>query len=137
MITWIENLRSRLKLKEGLRLKMYKDTKDVWTIGYGLNLQNGLTLDEAEWLLDSRMTTAIGDARAFLSTFDTLGDTRKQALAEMAYNLGLPRLKLFTKFRTALLKGDYAKAASEMEASAWASQVKARAYELADMIRKG
>lgn len=137
MVTWIENLRSRLKLKEGLKLKLYQDTLGVWSIGYGLNLQNGITLEEAEWLLDSRMTRAIGDARAFLSTFDTLTDTRKQTLAEMAYNLGLPRLKLFVKFRTALLKGDFTKAAEQMRASAWASQVKGRATELAQMMQQG
>lgn len=130
-------LKARLRLSEGLRLKPYLDTVGVLTIGYGLNLNEGMYLEEAEFCLDLRSDKAITNARAFYPGFDALTEARQIVLAEMAYNLGLTRLKKFKKFLAALTKGDYAKAAQEMEQSVWAVQVKRRAKDLAAMMKKG
>jgi|SRR5579884_342606 len=34
-----DELKKRLEINEGCRLKAYQDTKGIWTIGYGFNLQ--------------------------------------------------------------------------------------------------
>ena len=47
-----------LKQEEGFRSKPYKDSEGVLTIGYGLNLSEGITRAEAEWLLRSRLDHA-------------------------------------------------------------------------------
>ena len=44
-----------IKYEEGFRSKPYQDKEGVLTIGYGLNLTNGITRAEAEWLLRSRL----------------------------------------------------------------------------------
>lgn len=44
-----------IKLHEGLRLKPYKCPAGKLTIGYGLNLDGGITKEEAEILLSYRI----------------------------------------------------------------------------------
>jgi len=55
----------------------------------------------------------------------------------MAYNLGLGGLNKFQNMIKAIDDGDYSKAASEMLASRWASQVGDRAERLAKLMRTG
>ena len=62
-------------------------------------------------------------------------DNAKIVVTDMMFNMGLPRLKGFTKFLKAMELGDYETAANEMLDSLWAKQVKGRALELANMIR--
>jgi hypothetical protein len=52
----------------------------------------------------------------------------------MAFNLGLPRLKKFEKFLTALENQDFKTSAKEMEDSLWFRQVKTRGVELRDIM---
>ena len=59
----------------------------------------------------------------------------ESVLIEMAFQLGLPRLKKFIKFIEGLQEEDYNKAADEMIDSRWAKQTPARAYELSTLIR--
>ena len=58
----------------------------------------------------------------------------KLIIANMAFNLGLPRLKKFQKMFTALNKGDYETAAKEGLDSKWADQVYNRARRLMDRL---
>ena len=58
-------------------------------------------------------------------------------LIDMVYNLGHGKFTKFVKMREALRHGDYELAAVEMLDSKWATQVKGRATELADMMRTG
>ncbi|MCV6587566.1 MAG: hypothetical protein OIF57_00865 [Marinobacterium sp.] len=69
--------------------------------------------------------------------FTRLDAARQLVLANMAYNLGVPRLKGFRKMWRALEQGDYKLAAAEMLDSRWARQVGKRATELAEQRRAG
>lgn len=129
-----------VKVHEGLRLKPYRCSANKLTIGYGRNLEdNGLTLEEAEILLQHDLVQAESDAIIYLGlhTWSTLTDVRKAVLINMSFNLGLTTLLKFTRFKSCLQSGDWAGAAVEMLDSRWASQVGSRATELAEHMRSG
>tara|TARA_Y100000592_G_scaffold76230_1_gene119264 strand:+ start:47 stop:496 length:450 start_codon:yes stop_codon:yes gene_type:complete len=63
-----------------------------------------------------------------------LDDDKQRVLANMAFNLGLPRLGKFKKFLKAMEEGDFQTAAVEMMDSKWATQVGNRAKRLRDRV---
>ena len=131
-------LRQEIMLHEGLRLKPYTDTVGKLSIGYGRNLNDtGITKLEAEVLLDHDLAQAEIDCRRSFSWFPTLSDTRQRVLVNMCFNLGLPKLKTFTRMLAAIADDDYVTASVEMLQSKWAQQVKGRASVLAKMMRDG
>lgn len=132
-----ELLKKKIKQHEGLKLIPYKDSLGKLTIGYGLNLEEGITPNEAEYLLERRIEYAIEDAKIIFRNFSDLSDSRKVVLADMAYNLGRSRLMQFVKMREAIHQRLFNLAAQEMLNSKWAKQVGYRAVDLADLMRRG
>ena len=129
-----------LKRDEGLRLFPYQCTAGKVTIGYGRNLEdNGISELEAEQMLVSDVRVAAQDARKFVGedVWAELDEWRQACLINMAFNLGLPTLKKFEKFRQALEDKDWEQASVEMLDSRWADQVGARATRLAKVIAEG
>jgi len=127
-----------IKLHEGLRLKPYECLAGYLTIGYGRNIQlNGITINEAEMLLDNDIERVVKELEKWLTVFKELSDNRKAALIDMSYNLGFNKLFQFRKFLAALQKQDFEEAAKEMLDSKWAAQVGNRATVLANMIKEG
>ena len=134
----VDKLLEQLKRHEGFRKKMYKDTLGLMTIGYGTNLEEGLTKEEASLLLVTRLGKLLQElGKAGHELPSGLGEVRDAALANMAYNLGVKRLLGFTKMWQAIADKDYDKAANEMLDSKWARQVGNRAEELAKQMRTG
>jgi lysozyme len=137
-MTYREICRQQLKVDEGVRARLYKDSLGIWSIGVGRNLEaKGLSPDEIDYLLDNDMAEAELDARAIFSGFDDLSDNRKAALINLAFNLGRTRLSAFTRTIEAINAGDFQAAAKEMLDSLWARQVGERAKRLARMIEEG
>jgi len=131
-------IKQMLKRHEGLRLKPYRDTVGKLTIGYGRNLEDdGISLEEAELMLENDLDRAVKAARDVVAGFDELDEVRQAVLVDMAFNLGRAGLASFQKMRAALALGDFERAAAEMLDSLWARQVGRRARELAEMIRTG
>lgn len=127
-----------IKLHEGLKLKPYECPSGYITIGYGRNIQqNGITLAEAEMLLDNDIERVITELEKWLSVFNELSENRKAALIDMSYNLGFNKLFQFRKFLAALQKKDFDLAGKEMLDSKWAAQVGNRATVLANMMKEG
>jgi len=127
-----------IKLHEGLKLKPYECPSGYITIGYGRNIQqNGITLAEAEMLLDNDIERVIKELEKWLSVFNELSENRKAALIDMSYNLGFNKLFQFRNFLAALQKKDFDLAAKEMLDSKWAAQVGNRATVLANMMKEG
>ncbi len=134
----LQRLALDLKDHEGCRLKAYRDSLGILTIGYGLNLEEWtITQEMAERLLFDKIRVAIDDAKALCPLFDDLGDIRQEVLANMAYNLGRSRLKGFKLMFKAIEEANYTWAAEEMMDSKWAVQVGPRATELAQRMRLG
>lgn len=137
-MTFSDILIEQLKKYEGFRSTIYKDTVGKWTIGYGRNLSDfGITMEEAEELLQNDMEIAIIAAKELFDSFDILNDARKAVLANMAFNLGKSRLSGFKKLIKAISDGDYQEAAKQMLDSTWANQVGQRATDLAHMMETG
>lgn len=128
---------SLIKEGEGCRLLPYQDTEGILTIGWGRNLSEGISQEEANLLLLNDYNQALNDARSAVDTFDSLSLVRQAALISMMYNLGLPRFMSFKKMLAALKLQDYQEAALQMLDSRWAQQVGRRATKLATIMKHG
>lgn len=133
MIT--DELLNMLARHEGLRTKPYLDSVGVWTVGYGHNLNEPITESDARAILVSDTKKAIDSCIHEFPWFMELTEARQHAVIDMAFNLGINRLRGFKLFLIAMGLGDYETAANHMLDSLWAKQVKGRALELAQMIR--
>ncbi len=132
-----ENWLARTRRYEGLRLKPYTCPAGHLTIGYGHNLENGITQETAEQLLRADLSYAQMEVGARLPWSAQLGEVRQFVLVDMCFNMGIGKLLTFRKFLAALEAGDYPQAAKEMLNSRWAGQVGRRARELAEMMQTG
>jgi len=126
-----------LKRHEGFRSKPYRCTAGKLTIGYGLNLDAGITEEEASYLLETRVNTIVDDLIGLVDFWYKLTPARKDVLVNMAYNLGVPGLMKFKETLRLMREEDYESASDQMLKSLWAKQVPTRAKELSDLFRRG
>lgn len=132
----IAKLKDDLTLDEGLRLKPYLDTVGKTTIGIGRNLDDvGISEEEARHLLGNDIEWVLDDLDRTMPWWRTMPEPAQRALANMAFNLGLTRLRSFRNMLTALQAGDYRKAADEALDSRWARQVGPRSDRIAALYR--
>jgi len=125
-----------LKRDEGCRLKPYKDSLGIWTIGYGHNLESrGISQAVADQILLEDATIAEQNTLVAWPWAKNLDEPRRNVLVNMVFNMGLERVRGFKQFLAALEHGDNEAAASHMLDSLWAKQVGARATRLANVIR--
>ena len=144
---------------EGLKLQVYKDTLGIDTIGIGRNLEDrGITKEELDALdiptIGHVYEYGITEADAvYLATNDVqivekellsahpcvaeLDAVRQLVLVDMAFNMGVPRLRKFKKMWAAIHENNFMVAAKEMLDSRWAVQVKSRSHKLANMMHHG
>lgn len=123
---------------EGLRLKPYLDTVNKLTIGIGRNLTDvGITRDEAFTLVNHDIDRVIAEMRVKFPWWPALDEVRQRVLANMAFNLGVPKLLTFHNTLNHIANGDYKRAAAGMRDSLWAKQVGARAERLAKAMETG
>lgn len=133
----MDALTKQLIIDEGMRLKPYRDTVGKLTIGVGRNLDdNGISEDEALVMLKNDIDQAFDELSQF-DWFNSLKPVKQDALVNMCFNLGLPRLLSFKRMIAALEAGDYQTAADEALDSKWAVQVGERANRIAEVIRNG
>lgn len=131
-----------LRRHEGCRLKVYKCSADVWTIGYGRTKginQNTkpITQEQADvWLIEDTQE-AVAIARTVVSNYNQLSPVRKSILINMAFNLGKPRLSKFKNTLRFIENEQWSSAAIGMLDSLWARQVGQRATELAARMSSG
>lgn len=122
---------------EGLNIFPYQCPTGHVTIGYGHNLENGISKEAAEFILKQDMQSAqVALSRRF-RWFKTLDSVRQFVLVDMCFNMGIASLCTFKKLLAALQRGDFLLAATEMLNSRWAGQVGRRARELAEMMKTG
>ena len=122
---------------EGFRRHIYTCTAGRKTIGYGFNLEAGVTEDEAFLLLQHRLNLLDEQLAYTLPFYTRLSAVRQDVLCDMAYNLGLAGLLKFRKMLAAVERSAWDMAAYEMLNSRWATQVGKRAEELAFLMRTG
>lgn len=130
-----EALMQQLRDDEGLRLKPYTDTAGKLTIGYGRNLIDvGISLDEAEMLLAHDVEAIKRGVLLRWAPFARLDDVRQGVILNIAFNVGVGGLMLFTHMLAACAQGDYERAAAEIRNSHLAPL---RAVRLAKQMQNG
>ena len=142
-----DHVRERIKAHEGCRLKRYKDSMGVLTVGWGHALTpdeirhgtwDKISRAEADAIFEGDFQTALEQARKGFPVFwDDIGDARRGVLIEMVFQMGPYRVSRFKEMRSALAKKIYRKAAAEMIDSDWAEETPKRCFALALIMLTG
>lgn len=151
-------LEKKLIGSEGFRQFPYKDSKGIWTVGHGINLEsgefskqqvqdifkNGVTVEwSLNWLRNKIYSI---DAQFFkVTAYKALNEARRAVLVDMAYNMGVATVLTFVNMWAAIRAGNFVKAAHEMLWNDAAGtiktdyyiDVKGRAKELAAIMQEG
>ena len=137
----MEKLLDMLKRHEGVETHAYECSAGKITVGVGRNIDQdggiGLTEDEIDYLLQNDIERVMLELVSEYDWFNDLDDVRRDAMIDIAFNLGQTRLRLFKRALAAMEAGKYKDAATEFLDSKWAKQVGGRALELSDMISTG
>ena len=138
----MESVKNRIKTHEGFRSKVYKDTLNKRTVGYG-------HLCVEDWWEDDKEYTQAELERIFDKDFDKakegasklyegceINDTAKGVIIEMVFQLGTTGVSKFKNMWKALKETppNYSVAKIEMLDSRWAKQTPNRAKELSNTI---
>jgi len=126
--------REQVKKDEGFRRHVYQCTEGKNTIGYGFNLDAGISEELASVILDEQLHAVATSLRQNISSFDGFPDEVKNVLCNMGFQLGVSGLLKFKRTIAALELGMYEDAAKEMLDSKWARQTPNRAKRLSDRI---
>lgn len=132
---------------EGLRLRTYRCTAGVLTIGVGHAIKPGehiqdgdtITLEQAGWFLTRDIATAISDVIFIFGreAFDSWSDARQRAITNMAFNLGRARLLTFRNTIQAIKDGRWNDAARGVRNSKYYKQVGKRGERVARALERG
>lgn len=136
----IQRITETLKIQEGFRREAYKDHLGFLTIGFGRmidkRLGGGITEREATILLENDIANVIRELDRALPWVRSIKSPADEAVVNMAFQMGLPRLQQFRKTLEHLKAGRYQEAAAEALDSRWAQQTPNRAREVVDLIRQ-
>ena len=147
-----ENLKKLIKRFEGCSLIPYRCPAGAKTIGWGHNidahglpsgmdshviLNGSITREMAEQLLEDDISNAIRDAKKLYPKFDTFSENRRNALTDMAFNMGLTTLSKFRISNRFVNDEKWQEAADNFMQSKWARQVKGRSTTICDLLRYG
>jgi len=153
-----DELVKMVALHEGIVLNVYQDHLNINTVGIGRNLDdrgitdgellfmnktiddvydNGLTEEEAYYLCMNDIAIVEKELLDSKPVVNQLTDVRQMVLVDMAFNMGVPRLKLFKNMWLAIEKVNYPLACAEMLDSKWANQVGKRAVRLSEAMKNG
>jgi len=144
---------AQLRRHEGLRLWVYRCPTGHRTIGYGHNLDaNPLSKEDrkaasyrdgvisaagAEWLLQRDVERTERSLIERLPWVANLDQPRRDALVNMAFQLGVAGLCGWKTTLNLLRSGQWGMAAERMAATLWARQTRARAEEIIEQMMTG
>ena len=140
------NLVAQIKTHEGSkkvngRHVAYKDHLGFLTIGYGTLIDEkrggGISEAVANQLLIDELYRIQAELDRQIVWFRDLNVVRRDALTNMAYQMGVAGVLKFKNMLNSMYRGDFDKAYREALNSKWAKQTPNRAHEVAEMIRKG
>ncbi len=126
---------TRLKSEEGFRATKYVDTVGKITIGYGFNVDAGITQNAAAALLSAQ----VQDAATALSSYVWFPSdaTRASVLLDLAINLGINGLLHFPMMLAAIGRQDWSGAHDALLDSAAAKLLPGRYTNLATLLLNG
>lgn len=132
----LTQVRKRLIEHEGIRLKPYHCTAGKLTIGVGRNLDDrGISQATATQMLEEDIEIVLDELKRALPFWEKLKWNYKEALVDLAFNMGVPRLMMFKRMLGAIEADEPEKAAEELLESRYASQVGIRASNIAALLR--
>ena len=130
----MERLKRDITRREGLRLHVYDDHLGNPTIGVGRLLSRGITETTAMQMLEEDIFIVLNELKQKLPWFDEMPERVQEALVDLGFNLGVPRLMKFELTLGFLQKRKFVDAAEELLNSRYATQVPNRALEIAKVI---
>ena len=137
-----QRLREELVSDEGSVLKVYRDHLGYFTVGvghlitpkdeeWGVGLGTPITQTRADELLFYDLNNVIKECEThFHQNWSIWPEEVKLIIANMAFNLGVTKLKKFQLMLTAINAEDYKTASEKGLNSRWAKQVHNRAKRL-------
>ena len=132
----LTQVRKRLIEHEGIKLKPYHCTAGKLTIGVGRNLDDrGISQATATQMLEEDIEIVLDELKRALPFWEKLKWNYKEALVDLAFNMGVPRLMMFRRMLSAIEADEPDKAAEELLDSRYASQVGIRASNIAALLR--
>ena len=133
----IDGLIDRLKVSEGFRESVYKDTLGIDTIGYGFAIKDLVLSEEiSEIILKEKVEALIGRIENKFDWFVEMPPEVQSVIVECCYQLGLYGFSKFKKTLAHLKEKEFKQAADEMLDSRWAKQTPNRANMLAQIVRE-
>ena len=121
----LEKLQEDIIREEGgLLLEPYQDHLGFWTTGAGHlirdnekdELMNPISKERAVELFQGDLSVSVKDAESFCKDMN-IDDNIKECVTHMAFQLGLPKLNQFKKFKKALEDNDIKEAMAQMKDS--------------------
>jgi len=142
----VEQLRLDLERDEGCVYEIYLDHLGYATYGighlvteadpeHGQAVGTKISEDRVRQVFNSDIESVVGDCDRAFDAFGSLPEGVQLVVANMMFNLGLPRFNKFTKMIRAINLGDWQSAADQMIDSRWYQQVTARARRLESVMR--
>lgn len=125
---------------EGFSETLYRCTAKKLTIGYGFNVQAGVTKRVARAILHEQLREIhdyLYRAYDWYEEISVCEPVRAIAIRDMNFQLGFAGFRKFRKAIAAMKARDYETAAKEALDSRWAKQTPNRARRVARMIRTG
>ena len=138
----LKQLQKEIAADEGEVLEIYRCSENHLTVGcghlilkddpeYGCEVGTTITQDRSDELFEKDIQVTLDDCKKIYPDWDDMDEEVKQVMANMMFNLGLPRFSKFRKTINNIISKNYKKAAEEMRDSRWYRQVTNRAERLA------
>jgi lysozyme len=144
----LARLKEQLEIDEGVVHEIYLDHLGYPTFGvghlitkkdpeYGMPVGTKLSEGRIQKVFHEDVLDAIADCHILYGKgeFMSLPSEVQEILANMMFNLGLPRLAKFVNMKKAVMEKDWPKAAEEMKDSLWYKQVKTRSERLYNRMK--
>jgi lysozyme len=135
----INKLTADLKSDEGFVPHAYQDTMGLWTIGYGtlIDKRRGGRISQAaaEFMLSEAINAKWAELTKALPWLKNHPEHVQRALANMAYQMGVPGLLRFKTTLSLVEQKRYNEAATQAMTSLWAKQTPKRAERVTDLLR--
>lgn len=141
-----------LERDEGIRLKAYRDSRGIWSIGVGHNIEadpqmlpkvnelqtEGITQSQVDDLLAEDIGRSKARLDQLLPWWRQLNDPRQDVMVNLAFNLGPDKFSTWHHTLSDIEAGCFTAAKVDLENDEpWASQVHARAVKLATQMETG
>ncbi len=128
---------------EGKENFVYKDTKNIETIGVGRNLKDvGLSDDEIEYLLNNDIDRVENQLDTYFPWWKEKLEPVRRMLISFVFNVGIGTARKFPKMMKAIEDDNYFTAVQELlhnskgDKSKYYKQVGRRAREMADWLEE-